>query len=536
MRETNMTRAKRGTVALFAGAAFVALAGAAGAVDLAEENTLTVGLASEATSIDPHFHNLTPNSQIGKQIFDNLINQGSRQELLPGLATQWGPINDLTWEFKLREGVTFHDGSPFNADDVVCSFERVPNVPNSPSSFELYTKGKTVEKIDDYTIHISTEEPYPLMANDVSTISIISDEKGCGASTEEFNDGTAAFGTGPWKFVEYVPGDRIVLEANKDYWGGAPAFDRVVLKPIKSGPARVAALLAGDVDMINDVPTTDLARLRENPDLTISQGPSNRVIYLHMDQFREDSPHITAKDGSDIKNPLLDQRVRLAISKAIHREAIRDRVMEGQSVPAGQLLPEGFFGVSPNLSPLEYDPEGAKELLAEAGVPDGFKITMHGPNDRYINDARNLEAIAQMMNRIGIEASVETLPRSVFFSRASRGGPDETPEFSLILAGWGAGSGEASSPLRSLIRTGGASNRGRHSNAEIDAVIDEALKTVDDAKRQDLLAKATEMAIEEVAIIPVHYQVNAWAMKKGLDFEPRTDEWTLTQYVTRDDS
>ncbi len=530
-----MTRLKTMRTGLLAGAATLAFTVGAQAQELAEENTLTVGLASEATSIDPHFHNLTPNSQIGKQIFDNLINQGARQQLLPGLATEWGPTDDPTvWEFKLREGVTFHDGSPFNADDVVCTFERVPNVPNSPSSFELYTKGKTVEKVDDYTIHIKTAEPYPLLANDVSTISIISDEVGCGATTEQFNSGEAAFGTGPWKFVEYVPGDRIVLEANTDYWGDAPAFDRAVLKPIKSGPARVAALLAGDVDMINDVPTTDLARLEGDESITIAGGPSNRVIYLHMDQFREDSPYVSAKDGSDITNPLLDQRVRLAISMAINREAIRDRVMEGQSVPAGQLLPEGFFGVSPNLSAIDYDPEGAKALLAEAGYPDGFKMTLHGPNDRYINDAKNLEAIAQMLNRIGIEASVETLPRSVFFSRASTGGEGDTPEFSLILAGWGAGSGEASSPLRSLIRTGGASNRGRHSNAEIDAVIDEALMTVDDAARQDLLAKATEMAIEDVAIIPVHYQVNSWAMKAGLGYEPRTDEWTLTQYVTRD--
>ena len=201
-------------------------------------------------------------------------------------------------------------------------------------------------------------------------------------------------------------------------------------------------------------------------------------------------------------------------------------------MPAGQLLPEGFFGVSPNLSPVEYDPEGAKALLAEAGYPDGFRMPLHGPNDRYVNDAKILEAVAQMLNRIDIEASVETLPRSVFFSRASTGGEGETPEFSLILAGWGAGSGEASSPLRSLIRTDGASNRGRHSDPEIDAVIDEALRTVDDAARQDLLAEATEMAIEKVAIIPVHYQVNSWALKAGLDYEPRTDEWTLTQYVT----
>lgn len=495
----------------------------------AQAQDLRIGLAAEPTSMDPHFHNLGPNNQIARAIFDALINQGANQELEPGLAVEWGPVDDLTWEFKLREGVKFHDSSDFNADDVICSFERAPDVPNSPSSFALYTRGKTFEKVDDLTVRVKTEEPYPLMANDLSTIYIVSNESGCDATTEQFNSGEATIGTGPYKFVSYTPGDRIVLEANEDYWGEAPHFKNVTLQPIESGPARVAALLAGDVDLIEGVPTTDLARLKENPDLQISEGVSNRVIYLHLDQFREDSPHITAKDGSDIKNPLLDARVRQAISKAIDREAIVERVMEGQAIPAGQLLPEGFFGVSDKLEPVAYDPEGAKALLEEAGYGDGWKMTVHGPQDRYINDARILEAIAQMLTRIGIETSVETLPPSVFFNRASRGGEGETPEFSFILVGWGAGSGEASSPLRSLIRTGGASNRGRHSNPEIDALIDEALRTVDDKKREELLATATEMAIESGAIIPLHYQVNAWAAKKGITYEPRTDEYTLPQ-------
>ena len=498
----------------------------------AHAQDLGIGLAAEATSMDPHFHNLGPNNQIARAVFDSLINQGANQELDPGLAVEWGPIDDLTWEFKLRPGVEFHDGSAFNADDVICTFARAPNVPNSPSSFALYTKGKTFEKVDDLTVRVTTEEPYPLMANDLSTITIVSDETGCGATTEEFNSGAAAIGTGPYKFVSYVPGDRIVLAANADYWGEAPHFKNVTLRPIESGPARVAALLAGDVDLIEGVPTTDLARLKENPDLQISEGVSNRVIYLHLDQFREDSPHITAKDGSKIKNPLLDQRVRQAISKAIDREAIVARVMEGQAIPAGQLLPEGFFGVSEKLQPVAFDPDGAKALLAEAGYGDGWKMTVHGPNDRYLNDARILEAVAQMLTRAGIETAVETLPSSVFFNRASRGGAGETPEFSFILVGWGAGSGEASSPLRSLIRTGGASNRGGHSNPEIDALIDQALGTVDDEKREELLAEATEKAIESGAVIPLHYQVNAWAARKGIAYEPRTDEYTLPQSAT----
>ncbi len=494
---------------------------------------LTIGLGSEATAIDPHFHNLGPNNALARHIFDRLILQNELQQLEPGLAVSWEPVDDLTWEFKLREGVKFHDGSDFTADDVVCTWDRAPNVPNSPSSFATYTKGKTAVKIDDYTVHFKTEAPYPLMANDVSTVTIVSDEVGCEATTAEYNDGTAAVGTGPFKFVSYKPGDAIVVERNEDYWGEKPIWTSVTFKPIKSAPARVAALLAGDVDVIAAVPTTDVATLEKNEDVSLSQGASNRVIYLHLDHDRSDSPFVKANGGGAIENPLQKLEVRKAISMAINRDAIVDRVMEGIAIKAGQLLPDGFFGVSDKLEPVEYDPEGARALLAGAGYPDGFELTIHGPNDRYINDAKIAEAIGQMLSRVGIKTQVETMPRSVYFGRASKGGPNDTPEFSFILVGWGAGSGEASSPLKSLIGTHnpdkgwGSSNRGRYSNAEFDALLDTALSTVDDAERQALLAQATEMAIEDVAIIPTHYQVNTWGTRKGLNYVARTDEYTL---------
>ncbi|MEM1382803.1 MAG: ABC transporter substrate-binding protein [Pseudomonadota bacterium] len=501
---------------------------------------LTIGLASEPTAMDPHFHNLGPNNAMSRHIFGRLILQDENQQLQPGLATEWGPIDDVTWEFKLREGVRFHDGSVFDADDVVCSFSRAPDVPNSPSSFATYTKGKVVSKLDNLTVRIKTTAPYPLMANDVSTIPIVSSESGCTATTEAFNDGTAMAGTGPFKFVSYSPGDSIVVERNDDYWGEKPIWTKVTFKPIKSGPARVAALLAGDVDMIEQVPTADISTLEGNDELALSQGVSNRVIYLHLDHDRADSPFVKAADGGAIENPLRKLAVRQAISKAINRDAIVERVMEGVAIKAGQLLPEGFFGVSDKLLPVDYDPTGAKELLAEAGVPDGFSLTIHGPNDRYINDAKIAEAIGQMLTRVGIKTEVETMPRSVYFKRASRGGPDDTPEFSFILVGWGAGSGEASSPLKSLIATHtpdkgwGASNRGRYSNPEVDALVEKALATVEDPTRQDLLAQATEIAINDAAIIPLHYQVNTWAAKTGLKYIARTDEATLAIGVVKE--
>jgi peptide/nickel transport system substrate-binding protein len=207
--------------------------------------------------------------------------------------------------------------------------------------------------------------------------------------------------------------------------------------------------------------------------------------------------------------------------------------MEGIAVPAGQLLPAGFHGVSDKMKPLKYDPELSKKLLAEAGYADGFKMTIHGPNDRYINDAKIAEALAQMMNRIGIEASVETMTKAVYFQRASRGAPNDLPEFSFMLLGWGAGSGEASSPLKALLHTFdkskgmGANNRGRHSDARVDELIQKGLATVDSEARGKLLAEATEIAVgENFGVIPIHYQVSTWASKKGYKYIPRTDERT----------
>lgn len=516
-------------------AAVLALATAAGAASAQE---LRIGLAAEPSAMDPHFHNLTPNNGMLTHIFERLVETDPQNKFVPGLAESWKTVSDNVWEFKLRKGVKWHDGSPFTADDVIFTFERAPNVPNSPASFASAVKGKTVKKIDDHTIQISTPAPHPLMPNDLSNLLIVSKKHGDGAKTEDYNSGKAAIGTGPYKFVSYVPGDRIEFVRNEDYWGPKPQWQKVTMKPIKSGPARVAALLAGDVDLIEDTPTADIERLKGSPDVKISQRVSRRVIYFHMDQFRDETPFIKAKDGSAIKNPLRNQKVRLALSKAINRDALVSRVMEGVAIPAGQLLAEGFFGVSPNVKPPAYDPEGAKKLLAEAGYPDGFKLTLHGPNGRYTNDVKIAEAVAQMFTRVGVETTIEMLPPAVYFSRASAGAGG-LPEFSFILVGWGSDTGETSSPLKTLLGTfdknkgTGAANRGRYSNPELDKLIEQALATVDDAKRQDLLAKAVELAMGDVGLIPTHYQINTWASKKGLEYEGRADEYTLAMSLKK---
>ncbi len=499
---------------------------------MASAQDLKIGLSSEPSAMDPHFHNLTPNNGILSHVFERLVETAPDNKLIPGLAESWKTINDTTWEFKLRKNAKWHDGAPFTPEDVIFTFERAPNVPNSPSSFASAVKGKTVKKIDDVTIQISTPAPHPLMPNDLSNLLIISKKHGDGAKTEDYNSGKAMIGTGAYKFAAYVPSDKVELVANPDHWAGKPKWSKVTFKPIKAGPARVAALLAGDVDLIEDTPTADIEKLKKDAKVDIAQTVSRRVIYFHLDQFRDETPFIKAKDGSAIKNPLKDKRVRLALSKAINREAIVSRVMEGVAIPAGQLLDASFFGTSKTIKPVAHDPEGAKKLLAEAGFPNGFKLTLHGPNGRYTNDVKIAEAVAQMFSRVGIETNIETLPPAVFFTRASTGAAGQ-PEFSFILVGWGSDTGETSSPLKSLLGTfdkdkgTGTANRGRYANPALDKLVADALATVDDAKRQDLLAKASELAMDDVGLIPSHYQINTWATKKGLKYTARADEYTL---------
>lgn len=498
----------------------------------ANAKDLTIGLGSEPSSIDPHYHNLAPNNALVRQVYEPLVAQGPSQELLPGLAESWKPIDDTTWEFKIRENAKFANGDTVTADDVIATMERVPNVPRSPASFAQFLTGMTFEKVDDKTVHVKTNKPAPLVPNMVSVVAIVSEECAKNMSTDDFNAVKCDGGSGPYQFSEFKPGDRTVMKRNPNYWGPAPEWDTVTYRYLTSPPTRVAALLSGDVDVIENVPPTDIATLRANKDIAVSDTLSNRVIYLHMDQFRENSPFITAKDGSPIKNPLLDPRVRQAMSMAINRPAIVDRIMDGAAVPAEQVLAKSFFGTSKNLEPTKYDLNGARKLMEEAGYKDGFKMTMHGPAGRYTNDTQIIEAVAQMLTRLGLEVQIETMPPSNFFTRASTGDNGQ-PGFSMILAGWGAGTGETSGSLRSLMGTfdkskgSGAANRGRYSNPEFDAVLDQALATVDDKKRAELLGKASEIAFGNFAIIPLHYQTNVWASKNNINVQARADEYSV---------
>lgn len=488
---------------------------------------LRIGLAADISSLDPHFLNIAPNIALSSHLFDALVNVDAAGRLVPGLALSWRAVNPTTWEFKLRPGVKFHDGSPFTADDAIFSLERPAKLIGSPGPFTSYTRQIVAsEAVDALTLRLKTATPYGALPLDMSTIFIVSKKTAANATTDDFNSGRAVVGTGPFKLISFKRGNRVELAKNPDYWGDKSAWDRVTLRIIPNNATRMAALLAGDVDVIEAVPTADIATLKRKEAFKLAQTVSWRTIFWTLDQSDRPSPFITDAHGKPLaKNPLRDPRVRLAISKAINRPALVARTMEGLAQPASNIVSPGIFGYNNALKVEPYDVAGAKKLLAEAGYPNGFNLTLHGPNNRYINDEQVAQTMAQFLSRIGIRTKVATLPLAVYFGRAKAG------EFSMAMLGWGTLAGDFA--LRTLVGTPnpetgwGSWNWGRYSNPAVDRLVVQSLATVDAIKREDLVRQATAIALQDNAVIPLHHQVATWAMRHGLTYPARIDEFTF---------
>lgn len=490
---------------------------------------LAIAIGGAFTTMDPHFYNATPNHTVAMQVFDRLIDRKPDTSLAPALALSWEAISDTVWEFKLREGVTWHDGEPFTAEDVAFTYERARDVPNSPGGFGGFLREvESVEVIDPLTLHITTPAPAPNLPRNLAFVPIISKHVGETATTEDYNSGKAVIGTGPFKFVSYTPGDRVEYVRNDDWWGGEVDWDSLTLRTISDPGARVAALLSGDVDIIDTPPAGDLERLSSRDGIQIFSTPGMRLMYVIPNLKDEAASHVTAKDGSALsENPLDDVRVREALSISLNREALVDRIMEGAAVPTGQWLAEGSYSYNDNVGVPAYDPERAKALLAEAGYPDGFALDLIGPNNRYPNDGPTTQAVAQFWTRIGVETSVETLPWSAY-STTSAGG-----EFGAGLLGWGSPTGEAGYLLTNVIASTDADaglgiyNRGAYSNPELDELAVTATATIDDDAREEMLEEAIQIVADDVPIIPLFLLNNNWAVRAGIDFDARRDERTL---------
>lgn len=490
--------------------------------------TLSIAVGGAFTSMDPHYHTLTPNNALNKHIFDRLVGTDEDFRLRPGLAESWVSISPTVWEFKLRRGVTWHDGTPFTAADIVSTFERVPNVRNSPGSFTIYTRQvQRLEVVDDHTIRMHTASPNPLVPNWMSGISIISRRFGTDIETSDFNNGRAAIGTGPYRLVSYSAGTEAVMERNPAWWGPAQPWARVNYRIIANDASRIAALRAGDVQAIDAVSTRDVETLKTDANIRIASRAALRNIYLYLDHQRDDTPHLSGPNGERLaSSPLRDNRVRQALSLAINRDAIVSRVMGGHASASGQFLAQGVMGHDPTLRPDPFDPARAQALLREAGLPNGFRVMLAGPNNRYVNDEQIIQAVAQMWARIGVRTDVQAMPSNVYFTRSARN------EFPIGLSGWGTGTGEPDSPMVGLIATPdrargrGTSNRSLYSNPEFDALLERALTTIDVEAREDLYRQATRVAMRDYAIIPLHHQVNIWASRRTIEVIARNDEET----------
>ncbi|HKF72567.1 MAG TPA: ABC transporter substrate-binding protein [Stellaceae bacterium] len=494
--------------------------------------TLTVGIDVEPPSLDPHFRMLSPDEAVSRHFFDALILQDERQRMLPGLALSWRAVDETTWDFQLRPSVEFADGSKFTAEDVAYSLKRPPTVRNAAGGYQLFTRGiSEVEILDPLRVRVHTVTPDPTLPRELSVIWIVSHRAGDAASAD-FDSGKAMIGTGPFSLVEWRKGERIALTRNERYWGRKPVWKEVVLRPIPNDSARVAALLAHDVDAISAVPPSAIPELKNRAGIRLVETGSARPTFLDFDTYSDRSPYVTDRNGDPLdRNPLKDARVRIAISKSIDRRGIIARILEGAGEPASQMLPPGYYGASPLLEPEAYDPEGARRLLTEAGYPQGFGISLHVSTSRTPFDEKVAVAVAEMTSRIGIATKVVSLPDSILRTRAIN------HELSFMLFGYYSETAEPSPWLRGIVATidpvrgWGYVNRGRHSIPEVDRLLEQGLATIDDDRREQLLRKATEIAIGQAVIVPLFHAGAVWALRDGLTYVPRKDTYTLSQDI-----
>ena len=520
-----------GAVAALAGALLVSVSSGASA------QTLTIGVRAGPESIDPHFTATGTHAEALKHVFDTLVWSGDDLGLEPRLAESWRAVNDTTWEFKLRRGVKFHDGSDFTANDVKFSIERIPAV-SGPNPTTIYIRRvKEVKIVDPYTVQVITDGPAPTLPNDFIRLFIVSAKVAKDFSTKEtanegFNSGKAAIGTGPYKFVSWTPKDQLVLERFDGYWGGREPWQRVLRKEIPNDTARVAQLKAGQLDLIARAPAADVPTLEKDSKLTVVKVDTVYIFNMELD-LREKAPQITAKDGSALpQNPLRDPRVREAIDLAIDRPALAEVAMEGMGKPVNQLVTPSIFGYNKSLPERKVDIARAKKLLADAGYPNGFKATFSFTNDRLPGDRQVGTSVAQMLAAIGLEVQANAQPAAVFFPARSRG------DYSMPMSGWGTLTGEAHYTLSSTVHSNdpvrkfGPFNILGYSNPQMDKLIQDAAVEMDINKRRSYLEQANALVAQDRPRLPLVSVGSAWAMQKAkVTVKPRVDEDTLAMNI-----
>jgi peptide/nickel transport system substrate-binding protein len=498
--------------------------------------TLRFSSQGDITTIDPHGNNEGFTNAYLDNIYETLVTRGKELKVEPCLATEWQQVNPTTVRFKLRQGVKFHDGTAFAADDVVFSIQRALS---DTSNFKPYLAGvKEARKVDDFTVEILTDGPAPVLIPQLTEVRIMSKAwatKHNVLKPQDFKNKEETFatrnanGTGPYILRSREADVKTVAVLNSNWWGKREGnVTEIVYQPIKQDGTRLAALLSGEVDFVLDPPPQDIPRLKQDPKLKVVEGNENRTIFYGFDQHRDELQYSNVKG----KNPFKDKRVRQAFQLAIDVNAIKTQVMRGLSIPTGVMFAPQVDGYPKDLDKVvKVDRERAKKLLAEAGYKDGFEITLDCPNNRYIADEKICVATAGMLAQIGVKVKVNAMPRANYFPKI------QNLDTSFYMLGWGVPTFDSQYAVQSLLRTriektpDGDYNLGRYSNPKVDAAVDKLKTEVDRKKRAELAREITRLHMDDVGHIPLHFQVIPWAMRSNVKVVHRADNRLTVKWV-----
>ncbi len=507
-----------------------------GQTDMPKE--VVIGLAGDAYSLDPYPLNETITNAINNHLYDTLVESDREVNIQPALAESWDISDDAKiWTFHLRKDVKFHNGNDFTADDVIYSFDRSKE---EASAFKYcLSTVESYKAIDDYTVEVVCIEPNALLLAHLKDLMIL-DKETCDGQTDEWI-ALNPNGTGRYKFVEHIRGDKIVFERNEDFWGELPDAEKVTFKPITNEGTRTANMVSGAVDLIVDVPVRDIETLKTNKDIEIVDRPSLRIIYLNLAGWT-DTPSKDAKmplKSPDGSNPFKDIKVREAMYRAINEEEIIEKIMNTYATPAPSYIPEGFNGYNKDIKRLEYNPQLAEKLLDEAGYPkqsDGyrFEVTLDASNDRYVNDGEIATAVAGYFEKVGIKVNLNLMSRTTFFKYIGANNR-EGDNTHLCMTGWADSGGESAlmglDLVYSMSQDGyikenyGGVNRGYYQNPEVDKLVDQAIATADEEERDKIMQQVWKIAADDISYIPLHFQQDIYAYKKGIVYHPRVDAY-----------
>jgi peptide/nickel transport system substrate-binding protein len=501
----------------------------------AQAQTVRVANQGDALSMDPHSLNESLQLSVTGNVYEGLVIRNKDLTLAPGLATSWKQTSPTVWRFELRKGVRFHDGTPFTADDVVFSFNRTQV---DGSDMKSYTNDfKEVRKINDHTVEIETKTPFPILPEVISLVYIMSKQWAeANQATRPVDrrkgvENAASFranGTGPYRLRERQPNVRTTFVRNSNYWGKIEGnVQEVIYTPIGNDATRVAALLSGEVDVMEPVPVQDMDKVNASAGAKVMAGPELRTIFLGMDQKRDELLYSSVKG----KNPFKDKRVRQAFYQAIDIEGIKRTVMRNASAPTALMVGPGINGFVPELNKrLPYDPEAAKKLLADAGYPNGFEVTMNCPNDRYVNDARICQAVAANLARIGVKINLAAETKGTYFPKILR------RDTSFYMLGWTPGTYDAHNALNALMacvddKGAGQFNLGSYCNPEVDRLTKAVQAETDKAKRNAMIREAFKIHQDDIGHLPLHQQALAWGVSKKVSLVQLADNFMFFKWM-----